>query len=150
MSDLIWTRLHWTVSKRATLPKSSQHPTVQYAENIPKCTETLRVKLLHGHTEQQIYQLINKSDLPQVCGCGVSTDGTPEGTLKAKEWGAGEIYLESLLLSMFLSPVVKNKQMVFSKNPTISACSRDLKTVGNHRLLIWKKTLCFVIRRHGR
>lgn len=64
---------------------------------------------------QLIFQLINKSNLPQAGGCGISKDRMPEGTLKAKESEAHASYLESLLLSMFLSPVVKNKQMVFSE-----------------------------------
>lgn len=64
---------------------------------------------------QQIYQLINKSNIPEACGCCISKDRVPEGTLKAKESEANASYLESLLLSMFLSPVVQNKQMVFSE-----------------------------------
>lgn len=72
---------------------------------------------LHLHTKyrQLMYQLINKSNLPEACGCAISKDRMPEGTLKAKESEANACYLESSLLSMFLSPVVQNKQMVFSE-----------------------------------
>lgn len=64
---------------------------------------------------QLIYQLINKSKILEACECGISKDRMPEGTLKAKESQANASYLESLLFSMFLSPVVQNKQMVFSE-----------------------------------
>lgn len=66
----------------------------------------------HG---QLIYQLINKSSLPEASGCGISKDWMPEGTLKARESEASASYLESFLLSMLLSPVVQNKQMVFTE-----------------------------------
>lgn len=64
---------------------------------------------------QLIYHHINKSDLPEACGCSISKDRMPEGTLKAKKSEAKGSYLESVHLSMFFSPVVQNKQMVFSE-----------------------------------
>lgn len=70
---------------------------------------------LNTKYRQLIYQLINKSRFPEARGCGISKDRMPEGTLEAKESEANASYLESLLLSMFLSPVVQNKQMVFSE-----------------------------------
>lgn len=89
---------------------------VQHLENaiVRSCGSDWMLPL-HTKYVQLIYQLINKSNLPEACGCGISTDRTPEGAFKAKESEANASYLESLLLSMFLSPVVQNKQMGFSE-----------------------------------
>lgn len=68
---------------------------------------TYKVETTDISTHQQVKP-------PRAYGCAISKDRKPKGTLKAKESEAKPCYLESLLFNM-LSPVVRNKQMVFNE-----------------------------------
>lgn len=120
----------------------SDHWRAFYVKNVENASvrhhgsdEMLPLNTKYG---QLIYQLINKSNLSEACGCGVSKDRMPEGTLKAKESEANASYLESLLLSMFLSPVVQNKQMVFREIQQSSLAPGVWKRLGDN--VSWYET----------
>lgn len=94
--------------------------------------------VLHLHTKygQFIYQLINKSNLPEACGCAISKDRLPEGTLKAKESEANAKLSGELTPQHVLIPCCSEQADGFQRNSTIFSCSRGLKMTGSQPLLI--------------
>lgn len=94
------------------------------------------MRYTYTQSMDSLYQLINKSNLPEACGCAISKDGMPEGTLKAKESEANAKLSGELTPQHVLIPCCSEQADGFQQNSTIFSCSRGLKMTGSQRLLI--------------